>query len=122
MCTTIPKSRDSCPKRVDFDTVCSSDPRSPQGSDRQKEGFGSDYGSFLGVKENNRSIIQVTNITEWRIGAIKPNNITQKGDANMNDTQRRLVELIQSMTEEQAAFVLTYLADAAEAQEQLPSS
>ncbi len=71
---------------------------------------------------NNRSIIQVTNITEWRIGAIKPNNITQKGDANMNDTQRRLVELIQSMTEEQAAFVLTYLADAAEAQEQLPSS
>ena len=71
---------------------------------------------------NNRSIIQVTNITERRIGAIKPNNITQKGDANMNDTQRRLVELIQSMTEEQAAFVLTYLADAAEAQEQLPSS
>ena len=71
---------------------------------------------------NNRSIIQATNITEWRIGAIKPNNITQKGDANMNDTQRRLVELIQSMTEEQAAFVLTYLADAAEAQEQLPSS
>ena len=71
---------------------------------------------------NNRSIIQVTNITERRIGAIKPNNITQKGDANMNDTQRRLVELIQSMTEEQAAFVLTDLADAAEAQEQLPSS
>lgn len=50
------------------------------------------------------------------------NKITQKGDANMNDTQRRLVELIQSMTEEQAVFVLTYLADAAEAQEQLPSS
>ena len=50
------------------------------------------------------------------------NKITQKGDANMNDTQRRLVELIQNMTEEQAAFVLTYLADAAEAREQLPSS
>ena len=71
---------------------------------------------------NNRSIIQVTNITERRINEIKSNNITQKGDANMNDTQRRLVELIQNMTEEQAAFVLTYLADAAEAREQLPSS
>ena len=77
---------------------------------------------YILTTSNNRSIIQVTNITERRIGAIKPNNITQKGDANMNDTQRRLVELIQSMTEEQAAFVLTYLADAAEAQEQLPSS
>ena len=77
---------------------------------------------YILTVSNNRSIIQVTNITERRIDAIKPNNITQKGDTNMNDTQRRLVELIQSMTEEQAAFVLTYLADAAEVQEQLPSS
>ena len=49
-------------------------------------------------------------------------NTLQTESANLNDAQRRLVELIQSMTEEQAAFVLTYLADAAEAQEQLPSS
>ena len=77
---------------------------------------------YILTASNNRSIIQVTNITERRINEIKSNNITQKGDANMNDTQRRLVELIQNMTEEQAAFVLTYLADAAEAQEQLPSS
>lgn len=77
---------------------------------------------YILTASNNRSIIQVTNITERRISTIKPNDITQKGDANMNDTQRRLVELIQNMTEEQAAFVLTYLADAAEAQEQLPSS
>ena len=77
---------------------------------------------YILTVSNNRSIIQVMNITERRISKIKPNDITQKGDANMNDTQRRLVELIQNMTEEQAAFVLTYLADAAEAQEQLPSS
>lgn len=46
----------------------------------------------------------------------------QTETANLNDAQRRLVELIQNMTEEQAAFVLTYLVDSVEAQELPPLS